>query len=61
MDNMDGVHPDFSFLFLDHCIRTLGNKSSQMHEKFVEKYIDKMMRGVDMNRLTSLSSSNGKV
>jgi hypothetical protein len=61
VDNMDGVHPDFSFLFLDHCIRILDNRSPSLHDKFVEKYIHKLLRGADMERINSWSSSNGKL
>ena len=56
---MKGVHHDFAFLFLDHCIRHLDNQTPRMHENFIEKYIDKLLRGEDMKRLSSLSSSNG--
>jgi hypothetical protein len=59
VDKMDGVHPDFSFLFLDHCIRILGNRSPNIHDKFVEKYIHKLLRGADMERISSWASSNG--
>ena len=52
IQEIDAVHPDFSFLFLDHCIRYLGNKKAEVHDKFVKRYIAKLLRGDDIKRLS---------
>ena len=49
---IDAVHPDFSFLFLDHCIRYLGNQKGDVHDKFIRRYIEKLLRGDDIKRLS---------
>jgi hypothetical protein len=50
--DIDAVHPDFSFLFLDHCIRYLGNQKTDVHDKFIRRYIEKLTRGDDIKRLS---------
>ncbi len=40
-NEMDQVHPDFSFLFLDHCIRVLDNTAPETHEKFIKKFVER--------------------
>ena len=49
---IDTVHPDFSFLFLDHCIRYLGNQKMDVHDKFIRRYIEKLQKGDDIKRLS---------
>lgn len=42
--DIEGTHPDFTLLFLDHCIRELKNNQPDVHDKFVKKYIEKIQR-----------------
>ena len=57
VQEIDTAHPDFSFLFLDHCIRQLKNEKPDVHEKFIRKYIEKALRGVDIKRLSASLNS----
>ena len=41
INKIEELHPDFSLLFLDYCVRFLQNTSPETHEKFIQKYLFK--------------------